>query len=90
MEQVHRVDDQRTVRCIFFSGVVELLDRNDRVCEKDILPSLELGCGPVAIDPLYGRHAIFGNFVEQIFDNACLGVIRIYEYRQFFLAFDRE
>src|SRR5690606_29489752 len=65
VHQVHRVDDQRAVRGVLAGGVVELLDRGDRVGQQPVLPAAEVPRGPVAVGAAHAGVAVLGDLRQQ-------------------------
>ncbi|MNN05854.1 hypothetical protein D3C81_1186270 [compost metagenome] len=82
VEQVHCVDDHRAVRGVLAHGVAELLDRLDRVRQQSLLPSGQVGLGPVAVDALHGGHAVLGHFGQQAFHDGGRRVVGVDQHSQ--------
>lgn len=68
VQDVHRVDYQRRIRCVLACGVGILLNRGDRVLQQNAFPCREFRIGEVAVDPLDRRRSVIGYFVEYVFD----------------------
>src|SRR5690606_30995461 len=77
VHQVHRVDDQRAVGGVLAGGVVELLDRRDRVGEQAVLPAAKVARGPVAVGAAHAGVAALGDLRQQLRQARRVGVVGI-------------
>src|SRR5262249_15260514 len=50
VEQIHRIDNQGTVGRIFSDCITELLNRLNRLLQKNVLPPPKIGSGPITVD----------------------------------------
>ncbi|MNS76162.1 hypothetical protein D3C72_1097010 [compost metagenome] len=82
VQQVHGVDDHGAVGGVLAHGVAELLDRLDRVRQQSLLPSGQVGLGPVAVDALHGGHAVLGHFGQQAFHDGGRRVVGVDQHSQ--------
>src|SRR6266478_9928894 len=62
VEQIHRINDQRAIRGVFSDGISKLLNRLDRLFQKNVLPPPQIRSSPIAIDAPDTCNAVLSNF----------------------------
>ena len=82
IQQVHGIDDHRAVGRVLARSVAELLDRLDGMLQQHLLPLIQIGLRPVAVDPLDARHAKLRDLGQQTFNDGRMRVIRVDENRE--------
>src|SRR5690606_37853416 len=82
VHQVHRVDDQGAVGGVLAGGVVELLDRGDRVGQQPVLPPAQVAGGPVAVGAAHAGVAVLGDLRQQRGQGGGVAVVGVDQDRQ--------
>src|SRR5690606_8005519 len=86
VQQVHRVDHHRHVRCVLAGGIGELLDRADRVGVQHLFPAGEVLALPVAVGAAHVGLAVARDLGQDGVDLRGRGVVGVDQQRDAFVG----